>query len=89
LNETGQSAVDGKHFFACIRSYETVSTGLLRFNNDWIAAAIAKVEIYAGMTGCSIETGTDSVQSAVKYQSRQQLSHFFIIGIKIGKIRSK
>ena len=62
MNEVGQSAVDGKHLFACIRSYETASTGLLRFNNDRIAAAIAKVEIDAGMAGCSIETGTDSVR---------------------------
>jgi hypothetical protein len=44
---------------------------LQRFNNDRIAAAIAKVDTYAGMAGCSIETGTDPVQSSVKYQSRQ------------------
>lgn len=47
------------------------------------------VDTYAGMAGRSIETGTDSVQSAVKYQSRQLLSRFFIIGRKIGKIRRK
>ncbi|MFZ2404535.1 MAG: hypothetical protein WAW41_05315 [Methylobacter sp.] len=47
------------------------------------------VDTYAGMAGRSIETGTDSAQSAVKYQSRQLLSRFFIIGGKIGKIRNR
>ncbi|MGZ5018558.1 MAG: hypothetical protein ACXV8U_22555, partial [Methylobacter sp.] len=42
--------------------YDGHYVALLRFNNDRIAAAIAKVEIDAGMAGCSIETGTDSVQ---------------------------
>jgi len=48
--------------------YDGYYVVLLRFNNDWITAAIAKVEIYAGMAGCSIETGTDSVQSVVPYR---------------------
>jgi hypothetical protein len=43
--------------------YDGYYVVLLRFNNDRIAAAIAKVEIYAGMAGCSIETGTYSERS--------------------------
>jgi len=39
--------------------------------------AIAKVEIYAGMAGCSIETGTYSVRSWLDINQDNSLTVFY------------